>query len=78
MSSMIRIESFPDENGPQIAGVIARYTGMYAVEELLKKLPVEFEVRAESFEDLKRHLNQLGCNQEFISLELHVEHLLSL
>lgn len=77
MSSMIRIESFPDENGPQIAGVIARYTGIYAVEELLKKLPVEFEVRAESFEDLKSHLDQLGCNQEFISLETHAEHLLS-
>ncbi len=60
--SVIRIESFPKSNGPQIAGVISRLTGMYGVDDLLKKLPVEFEVEAETSEDLKSQLQQLGCN----------------
>jgi hypothetical protein len=60
--SVIRIESYPKSNGPQIAGVITRYTGMYGVDELLNKLPVEFEVEAKAFEDLKSQLVQLGCN----------------
>ena len=59
---VIRIESFPKSNGPQIAGVISRYTGMYGVDDLLHKLPVEFEVEAETSEDLKSQLQQLGCN----------------
>ena len=59
---VIRIESFPKSNGPQIAGVITRYTGMYGVDDLLNKLPVEFEVEAETSEDLKSQLQQLGCN----------------
>lgn len=77
MSSVIRIESFPEANGPRIASLIARYTGMYAVDELLEKLPVEFEVKAENFETLRGHLEQLGCNQKFISIETHAEQLLS-
>ncbi len=60
--AVIRIESFPKSNGPQIAGVISRLTGMYGVDDLLKKLPVEFEVEAETSEDLKSQLQQLGCN----------------
>lgn len=63
MSPGIRIESFPKRNGPQIAGVIARYTGMYGVDELLKNLPAQFEVEAGSFEALKTELDQLGCNR---------------
>ena len=68
MSPVIRIDSFPEENGRQIAGVITQYTGMYGVDELLAGLPVEFEVEAESFEDLKSQLDQLGCNAS-VSLE---------
>ncbi len=60
--TVIRIESFPKSNGPQIAGVISRLTGMYGVDDLLNKLPVEFEVEAETSEDLKSQLQQLGCN----------------
>jgi len=60
--AVMRIESFPKSHGPQIAGVISRYTGMYGVDDLLKKLPVEFEVRADAVEDLKSQLVQLGCN----------------
>ncbi len=41
MRRVIRVDSFPKENGPQIAGVITRYTGMSGVEDLLTKLPVE-------------------------------------
>ncbi len=61
MSPIIRIESFPEENGPQIVGAITRYTGMYGVDELLAKLPVEIDVEPEGYEDLKRLLDQLGC-----------------
>jgi len=60
--SVIRIESFPKSNGPQIAGVITRYTEIDGVDDLLKKLPVEFEVEAKTFVDLKSQLVQLGCN----------------
>jgi len=60
--SVIRIESFPKSNGPQIAGVISRLTGINGVDDLLKKLPVEFKVEAETSEDLKSQLQQLGCN----------------
>jgi hypothetical protein len=60
--TVIRIESFPKSNGPQIAGVISRHTGIDGVDDLLKKLPVEFEVEAETSEDLKSPLVQLGCN----------------
>ena len=64
MSPVIRIESFPERNGPQIAGVISRYTGMYGVDELLGNLPAEFEVAAETFEALRTELDQLGCNRQ--------------
>ena len=74
MSPVIRIESFPERNGPQIAGVISRYTGMYGVEELLGNLPAEFEVAAETFEALRTELDQLGCNrQDVISPDPVVE-----
>ena len=77
MSPVIRIESFPEENGPQIAGLITQYTGMHAVDELLTKLPVEIEVEGESFEPLKNQLEQLGCNQKVVSLDVLAEELLS-
>ena len=62
MSPVIRIESFPERNGPQIAGVISRYTGMYGVDELLANLPAQFDVEAANFDGLKSELEQLGCN----------------
>ncbi len=62
MSPVLRIESFPERNGPQIAGVITTYTGMFGVDELLAKLPAEFEVEAANFDGLKSELEQLGCN----------------
>lgn len=79
MVSTIRIESFPKENTQSIANAIARHTGMYGVEELLEKLPVEFEVKAESFAALRGKLDQLGCDQEHFeheSLEKRAEGLL--
>lgn len=69
MSRVIRIESFPEENRLWIAAVITRYTGMYAVDELLATLPVEFEVEDECFEAIKSQLDQLGCNQKFVSID---------
>ncbi len=77
MSPVIRIDSFPEENGRQIAGVITAYTGMYSVDELLAKLPVEIEVEPESFEALRGQLDQLGCNQKFVSLDSNAQELLS-
>ncbi|MFQ5657716.1 MAG: DUF2628 domain-containing protein [Candidatus Methylomirabilales bacterium] len=62
MSKVIRVESFPERNGPQVAGVISRYTGMFGVDELLENLPAQFEVEPETFEDLMSQLEHLGCN----------------
>ncbi len=67
MSPVMRIESFPEENAPQIAGVMTRYTGMFGVDDLLTNLPAEFEVEPGSFEALNMELYQLGCNREFVS-----------
>lgn len=79
MISMVRIESFPKENARRIADVIARHTGMFGVDELLEKLPVEFEVKAENLARLREQLGRLGCGQEYfeqVSLEERAEGLL--
>lgn len=69
MSPVIRIESFPKRNGPHIAGVITAYTGIYGAAELLENLPAQFEVEPETLEDLKRQLEQLGCNQDVVTID---------
>ena len=69
MSPVIQIESFPKRNGPHIAGVITAYTGIYGAAELLKNLPAKFEVEPETLEDLRRQLEQLGCNQDVVTID---------